>query len=236
MQAVCGSHKGLVRSINQDWVEVRNFSDSSCLVVVCDGIGGSAGGEIASKEASMAIVEYFENRKENNNIENLILESLKYANNRISEMGKSDKSIASMGTTSVIAFVEGSNLHVANVGDSRAYVISKNEIVQITDDHSVVNELVSQGKLTADQARIAPNKNIITRALGHINSTPDYYNRIINDEEKILVCTDGLTNCLSDEKIQQIVLNNSPEDAINILISESNNIGGPDNITVSIIF
>lgn len=236
MQAVCGSHKGLVRNINQDWVEVRNFSGSSCLVVVCDGIGGSAGGEIASREASEAVVEYFENNKENNDVENLILESLKYANNRISEMCKSNKSIASMGTTSVIAFVDGYNLHVANVGDSRAYVISKDEIIQITDDHSVVNELVSQGKLTADQAKIAPNKNIITRALGHINSTPDYYNRVIRDGEKILVCTDGLTNCLSDEKIHQIVLGNEPKDAVDVLIAESNSIGGPDNITVSIIF
>ena len=236
MKAICGSHKGLVRSMNQDWVEVRNFDDLSCLVVVCDGIGGSAGGEVASKEAALEIVKYFENHLKDSNIKDTTLESVKAANDKILQISKSDKLISRLGTTSVISFVKDNMLHVANVGDSRAYIISENKIAQITEDHSVVNELVIQGKITPDEAKNAPHKNVITRALGYINFTPDYYSRKIENGERILLCTDGLTNCLSDKEIHQIVINNDPEKAIDILISESNKIGGPDNITVSIIF
>lgn len=235
MKAIYKSDKGLVRSSNQDWAEVRNFEDSSCLSVVCDGVGGSAGGEIASKEAATTIVSYFEQHPKYS-IKDLILESVKVANEHLIAISKSDDSIFGLGTTSVIAFVEKNMLHVANVGDSRAYIISDKEIIQVTEDHSVVNELVNQGKITSEEAKDAPNKNIITRALGHLNSNADYYNRILEHGQKVLLCTDGLTNCLSDEEIQNIVINNPPESAVDILISESNKHGGPDNITVSLIF
>lgn len=235
MKAIYKSDKGLVRSSNQDWADVRNFEDSSCLSVVCDGIGGYAGGEIASKEATSVIISYFEQHPKYS-IKDLILESIKVANEHLIEIGKSDDSIFGLGTTSVVAFAEKNMLHVANVGDSRAYIISNEEIVQITEDHSVVNELVNQGKITSDEAKNAPNKNIITRALGHLNSNADYYNRILEHGQKVLLCTDGLINCLSDEEIKNIVVKNPPELAIDLLISESNAHGGPDNITVSLIF
>lgn len=235
MKAIYKSDKGLVRSSNQDWVEVRNFEDSSCLSVVCDGVGGSAGGEIASKEAASTIVSYFEQHPKYS-IKDLILESIKVANERIIELSNSNESISGLGTTSVVAFVEKNMLHVANVGDSRAYIISNEEIVQVTEDHSVVNELVNQGKITSEEAKNAPNKNIITRALGHFNSNADYYNRILEHNQKVLLCSDGLTNCLSDEEIKNIVIKNPPESAVDLLISESNAHGSPDNVTVSLIF
>ena len=234
MKVVYKTDKGVVRSSNQDWVEVRNFGDSSFLVVICDGIGGTAGGEIASKNAAVEICNYFENSTKKDI--NTVLESIKFANEKILNIGKLDSSISDLGTTSVVAFAKDDNLYVANVGDSRAYIVSKPEIIQITKDHSVVNELVMQGRMTSSEAENAPNKNIITRALGCANSNPDYYERKLEQGQKVLLCTDGLTNCVSDDKIKQIINENTPDDASKKLIDEANRNGGTDNITLAIIF
>lgn len=235
MKAIFKSDIGKVRKINQDWAEVKNYPDNSCLVIVCDGIGGVAGGEVASKAAALEICDYFEKNQELK-IKSRILESIKSANNTILNIAKSDNKIPDLGTTCVMAFLQNNNLYVANVGDSRAYLISENKIQQITCDHSVVNELLMQGKITSDEAKNSNNKNIITRALGCSNSTPDFYEINIKSNDKILICTDGLTNCLSNKEIYKILDKNSPEKAIENLINSANQNGGTDNITVALIF
>ena len=246
MKAIFKSDRGIVRKINQDWAEIRNFEDNSCLAVVCDGIGGVAGGEIASKAAALEICDYFEKNQELK-IKSRILESIKSANNKILNIAKSDNKIPDLGTTCVTVFFNNNNLnnnnnnnnnnlYIANVGDSRAYLISENKIKQITNDHSVVNELLMQGKITSDEAEKSNNKNIITRALGYSNSTPDYYEINIKIKDKILICTDGLTNCLTNNEIYEILNKNLPEKAIEILINSANKNGGTDNITVALIF
>ncbi|MBO6126799.1 MAG: Stp1/IreP family PP2C-type Ser/Thr phosphatase [Clostridia bacterium] len=242
MKAIFKSDIGKVRKINQDWAEVKNYPDNSCLVIVCDGIGGVAGGEVASKAAALEICDYFEKNQELK-IKSRILESIKNANNKILNIAKSDNKIPDLGTTCVVVFVQNNNLdnnlyvaYIANVGDSRAYLISENKIKQITCDHSVVNELLMQGKITSDEAKNSNNKNIITRALGCSNSTPDFYEINIKSNDKILICTDGLTNCLSNKEIYKILDKNSPEKAIENLINSANQNGGTDNITVALIF
>ncbi len=235
MKAIFKSDIGRVRKINQDWAEIRNFQDNSCLVVVCDGIGGTSGGEVASKAAALEVCDYFE-KNQKLEIKSRILESIKSANDKILQIAKSDNKISDLGTTCVVAFLKNNDLYVANVGDSRAYLISENKIKQITNDHSVVNELLMQGKITSDEAKIANNKNIITRALGSLNSTPDFYEMNIKNNDKILICTDGLTNCLSNEEIYNILTKNSPEKAIEVLITNANKNGGTDNITAALIF
>ena len=235
MKAIFKSDIGKVRKINQDWAEIRNFQDNSCLVVVCDGIGGTSGGEVASKAAALEVCDYFE-KNQKLEIKSRILESIKSANNKILQIAKSDNKIPDLGTTCVVAFLKNNDLYVANVGDSRAYLISENKIKQITNDHSVINELLMQGKITSDEAKIANNKNIITRALGSLNSTPDFYEMNIKNNDKILICTDGLTNCLSNEEIYNILTKNSPEKAIEVLINNANQNGGTDNITAALIF
>lgn len=235
MKAIFKSDIGKVRKINQDWAEIRNFQDNSCLVVVCDGIGGTSGGEVASKAAALEVCDYFE-KNQKLEIKSRILESIKSANDKILQIAKSDNKISDLGTTCVVAFLKNNDLYVANVGDSRAYLISENKIKQITNDHSVVNELLMQGKITSDEAKIANNKNIITRALGSLNSTPDFYEMNIKNNDKILICTDGLTNCLSNEEIYNILTKNSPEKAIEVLITNANQNGGTDNITAALIF
>lgn len=235
MKAIFKSDIGRVRKINQDWAEIRNFQDNSCLVIVCDGIGGTSGGEVASKAAALEVCDYFE-KNQKLEIKSRILESIKSANDKILQIAKSDNKISDLGTTCVVAFLKNNDLYVANVGDSRAYLISENKIKQITNDHSVVNELLMQGKITSDEAKIANNKNIITRALGSLNSTPDFYEMNIKNNDKILICTDGLTNCLSNEEIYNILTKNSPEKAIEVLITNANQNGGTDNITAALIF
>ncbi len=235
MKAIFKSDIGKIRKINQDWAEIRNFQDNSCLVIVCDGIGGTSGGEVASKAAAFEVCDYFE-KNQKLEIKSRILESIKSANDKILQIAKSDNKIPDLGTTCVVTFVQNNDLYVANVGDSRAYLISENKIKQITCDHSVVNELLMQGKITSDEAQNSNNKNIITRALGCSNSTPDFYEMNIKNNDKILICTDGLTNCLSNEEIYDILTKNSPEKAIDVLINNANQNGGTDNITAALIF
>ena len=235
MKAICKSDMGLVRASNQDWVEIRNYSNGSCLSIVCDGIGGEAGGDVASKEAAHSFIYYFENNM-SEDIKSLIFSSINNANQRIIKIGRTNRNISNLGTTLVIAFIENNILHVANIGDSRAYIVSSSDIIQVTKDHSVVNELISKGIITPGEAKDAPSRNIITRALGSINYSPDYYTVHLKENEKILLCTDGLTNCVDDSDIKRIINENIAEEAIEILIDTANNNGGIDNITVSLIF
>ena len=235
MQVLSKTDIGLSRSSNQDCVKSISCEDF-CFSIVCDGIGGFSGGDIASKTASTVICNYFEHNKISD-IKKMLIDSFKIANEKIFEIGKNNIEINNLGTTAVASLVDKSkNAYICNVGDSRAYVISDSHIKQITNDHSMVNELLMSKKITAEEAKIFPNKNIITRALGFSNSTPDFYSLKLNSNEKIFLCTDGLSNYLSTKEILSIILNYDSRKSLNILIDRAKNLGGNDNITVSLIF
>lgn len=235
MQVLSKTDIGLVRKTNQDCVKSIS-SNEFCFSIVCDGIGGISGGDIASKTASSIICDYFDNNKISD-IKKMFFDSFKIANDKILEIGKNDKKINNLGTTAVALFLdESKNAYICNVGDSRAYVISDSNIKQITNDHSMVNELLMSKQITNEEAEKFPNKNIITRALGGFNSTPDVYSFKLNSNEKILLCTDGLSNYLSNEEILNIITNNDSQKSLDILIDSAKNLGGNDNITVSLIF
>jgi len=246
LKASCRSDKGLLRKINQDWAEVKTISDSSILAVVCDGIGGTAGGEIASKTASEKICRYFEKnfKLDEYDYESLVLGSINVANNKILEISRSKNDIQNLGTTVVLAFVHHGSIYVANVGDSRAYLISDSKIEQITKDHSLLQELISEGKITKEEAKNSPNKHIITRALGpNSNSQPELYTRFIGlsaDQTKnfrLLLCSDGLNKELKDDEIKEIVMKHEDHEIIlERLIQKAKDYGGSDNITAAIIF
>ena len=144
-----------------------------------------------------------------------------------------------MGTTIVLAFAFKDNALIAHLGDSRAYSYSEGKFVQLTEDHSLVNELVKMGQITKEQAKHHPQKNIITQALG-VSSTidPEVKEIKLDDDDIILLCTDGLTNSLSDPQIQQVLATKelSLKERCNKLISEANRLGGGDNITVCLIW
>ena len=141
-----------------------------------------------------------------------------------------------MGTTMVAAVLTGNELYVANIGDSRLYVIN-DEITQITMDHSLVEELIRSGQLERNKGRNHPEKNIITRAMGSRDEAmPDFFQITLKDGDRILMCSDGLSNMVEDDEIRDIIIDSTdPEDAVSSLISRANYYGGNDNISVVIV-
>ena len=232
---------GRVRKVNQDAVKTEVISDNLAWSVVCDGMGGQAGGDIASNIAVIMISKFLSDNlselKTSDEIKSVIYEAVSSANQAIYLKSEKDKNLKSMGTTVIVCVVSMNKLYVAHMGDSRAYLISDDEITQITTDHSMVQEMLDNGKLTIEEARNHPQKNIITRALGVNPEIKLEYNTIdIPKGNIILSCTDGLTNTVEEQDIYNICKKcNNKEEAVGKLISKGNKNGGNDNITVSLI-
>ena len=233
---------GRVRSINQDCYDFCVVSENLAWAVVCDGMGGESFGEIASNIAKNTIKENFENFFTTNKkdytidgIKKIIVESVAKANENIFNKSK-EEDFSNMGTTIVIAVVLKKSLHIAHVGDSRAYVISANKIRQLTSDHSFVQEMVKSGKITPQEARTSLQKNIITRALGVESSVSvDYENFTLNDGDRVFLCTDGLTNYIDGDDFFDYFLKYSEESIPEVLVKGANDLGGSDNVTVLLI-
>jgi len=231
---------GLVRSSNQDGFKIGLLADDrAAWAVVCDGMGGANGGSVASGMAlesiSNDIVNHYRDKMSANSVMNLLKTSIINANTRIHNESVSNADLMGMGTTVVVVLIIADVAYIAHVGDSRAYRITDG-ISQITKDHSVVQTLVEKGKLSQQQARTHPDKNIITRALGVDRKVDIDYNEIeINSGEIFLICTDGLTNYAEDEEILQIVKESETEKTPDMLIQRANENGGGDNITAAII-
>jgi PPM family protein phosphatase len=199
------------------------------LLVVCDGMGGHAAGEVASKigvETILAI--YYGEASEDR--AHVLEQAFEQANEQIYARGN-----GSMGTTGVAALLLHDALHIANVGDSRAYLIRDGEIRQISRDHSFVGDQVAAGLITADQARSSPHRNVITRALGYQSGvTVDLFRWPLQIDDIIVLCSDGLHGLVTDAEIARIAGEATPEDAVHQLIDLANSRGGTDNITVAI--
>lgn len=228
---------GQKRQINQDYVfssdvPVGNLPN---LFLVCDGMGGHKAGDYASKTTAQIIVDTIKNDPEVNPIK-LIRRAIEEANRAIYEKSESDEAYNGMGTTTVLATIIEDYLYVANVGDSRLYLIDK-DISQITRDHSMVEELVRKGKLDRSEARNHPDKNIITRAVGAEPTVKiDFFDLRLNERDFILMCSDGLSNMLDDDDIRLIVKSGSDVvDSVQSLINAANERGGRDNIGVVLI-
>lgn len=169
MRIVAKTDIGKVRSSNQDSYAAGEFQNGVAWVVVCDGMGGSAGGSIASSTAVKSISERitsgYRDGMTSSSIKNLLITAITNANYEIFDLASANSELKGMGTTVVAAIITHSAVYVAHAGDSRAYLVSKNEIRQITKDHSVVQDMVEKGEITPDEARRHPRKNLITRAL-----------------------------------------------------------------------
>jgi protein phosphatase len=229
---------GEYRRINQDYVfcELNAIGNLPNLFIVADGMGGHNAGDYASRFC----VEFFTEYIKNSNIESpiaLIEEAIKETNDKLYEKSKQQADYEGMGTTFVVATICHNTMYVANIGDSRLYVIGK-DMRQITEDHSLVQAMVKTGELNRDEAKVHPNKNIITRALGtNETAQPDYFEVDLTDGDIVLMCSDGLTNMLSDETIEQIIRENAedPRKASETLVEKANQSGGKDNISVIIV-
>jgi protein phosphatase len=216
----------------------------SGIYIVADGMGGHNAGEIASMNAVKALGEYFtedtiaEMRYDEDLIPRKLKNAVIYAHKRVIEISESNSAYNGMGSTIAISFINNNILHTCHVGDSRIYVITKSNIIQITRDHSTVSELVRIGKMTREQARRSPLKNRITQALGVPIPIKPEYNRTyrLNKGDIVLMCSDGLWDMLPDRDIRNIVLvSESLGGACDDLIRAANEAGGDDNITVILI-
>lgn len=232
---------GRVRKVNQDAVKAEVISDNLAWSVVCDGMGGQAGGDIASNIAVIMISKFLSDNlselKTSDEIKSVIYEAVSSANQAIYLKSEKDENLKNMGTTVIVCVVSMGELYVAHMGDSRTYLISNDRITQITTDHSMVQEMLNKGKLTVEEARNHPQKNIITRALGVNPDIKLDYNTVdIKQGDIVLSCTDGLTNTVKESDIYDICKKyENKEEAVNKLIATGNKNGGNDNITVSLI-
>ena len=223
--------------MNQDCYCAGEHDSGMTWIVVCDGMGGPAGGNIASSTAAKILSDNITLKYKKNmsrrSVKNLLLTAISAANVNVYEMSISNRELEGMGTTAVAAIIEKGVAHIINVGDSRAYILNENGIAQVTKDHSLVQQMIDYGKLTPDEAKTHPHKNIITRAVGiKDNVDADYFEIEMNKDDILILCTDGLTNNLSDEDIYSIVTENKSSDFIDILVNQANENGGSDNITV----
>lgn len=230
---------GKKRSSNQDAVTGKIISENLAWTVVCDGMGGASGGDIASNEAVKEISKEMSSINENmreETILELMNKAIQSANTVVFNKSQSDESLHGMGTTVVLAVVSGNHLYVMHAGDSRAYLISGSNITQVGVDHSIVQEMVDSGEITSIEARNHTRKNIITRALGIGSLVEIDCNMMnLNSEDIVLVCSDGLSNHLEDDEICEIAQEKSLKTIAELLIDKCNSRGGKDNITVSLV-
>ena len=228
---------GKKRKLNQDYVYTseRPVGNLPNVFIVADGMGGHNAGDYASKFTVETMIQEIENSFEVNP-EKILAKAIEVANEKILAAAAEDENLEGMGTTVVAATCMGKYLRVANVGDSRLYVIGE-KITQITRDHSLVEEMVRMGGIDREAARNHPDKNIITRAVGATNKVEvDFFNVELSEKDIVLMCSDGLTNMLEDEEIRMIL--NGQRDIVEKaeeLVKAANLNGGKDNIAVVLI-
>ncbi len=229
---------GKSRQINQDFLFCSDdpIGDLPNLYIVADGMGGHNAGDYASRFCVEVFVEHIKQSSDKTPI-GKIGSALLYANRLLIEKAASDSNLQGMGTTFVVCTIIDNIMYVGNVGDSRLYVVN-NDITQITEDHSLVEEMVKSGEILRDEVRFHPNKNIITRALGANKVlVPDYFEVEINNKDTIILCSDGLTNMIEDKEMFSVIkeYKEDLETATNVLIGKANDNGGKDNISLVII-
>ncbi|WP_238915494.1 Stp1/IreP family PP2C-type Ser/Thr phosphatase [Clostridium sp. YIM B02555] len=227
------SDVGLKRKLNEDcasYLEKEEFK----VYVVADGMGGHNAGEVASEMAVKRIINYIDEKYSSSKINNLLAEAIEKVNRDIFNYSNTNESLSGMGTTVTASLITKDFVHIANVGDSSCFGIRKNEIIKITKDHSLVQELVDMGSISEKEAEKHPKKNIITRALGTGSSVcVDIFELENKEYDLYLLCSDGLTNELTKEEILQVIMEEDDYVKIaNKLVYLANEKGGRDNITV----
>ena len=228
---------GMVREVNQDYVFVSDLPVGKLpnLFVVADGMGGHKAGEFASRFTVEVVKEALAESSEETP-EAMIIQAITSANRKLLETAKQDSRMEGMGTTLVVATVIERTLYLANVGDSRLYLLN-DEIKQVTKDHSLVQEMVRLGGIKQEEAKNHPDKNIITRAIGAKEDVEvDFYEYRLKQGDMILMCTDGLSNMVEDGEMLHIVKGSRDVvEAVEGLIERANQNGGKDNIGIVIV-
>lgn len=239
----CDSHVGKVRKNNEDYCMgevIQTEEDYIGIFALADGMGGHKKGEVASKIAVESIIDFL---KENilqecgikmDYLDDVIKQGYNYANKKIYEKSLADISCEGMGTTLVVAVVYKDEVIIANVGDSRCYLLHNDKLKKITKDHSVVEELLSASLITEEEARCHPRRNQITRAMGAEEIIiVDIFREKIEKNDILLLATDGLTGCVEDKSIEEIIKQDKDIKILcDDLINKANENSGRDNISV----
>lgn len=229
---------GQEREDNQDYVGVFTNQDQLTFAIVADGIGGHQGGDVASSMAVSHIGYHFEQTTFKNPVDAVkwLSDQVQIENEKIIDKSNQFKDLNGMGTTMVAAIFFDDQMVVANIGDSRGYLRRNGELSQLTEDHSLVNELVKRGVITEQEAKTHPQKNIITRTLG-ISPDADIDINLyqLESSDQLLLCTDGLSNMVSNQQLDDVLKSDQTlAEKCQQLIKMANEAGGPDNITVLI--
>ena len=239
----CDSHVGKVRKNNEDYCmgEVIQTEEGSIgIFALADGMGGHKKGEVASKIAVESIIQFLkeniskDSRIKMDYLDDVIKQGYNYANQKIFDKVSEDSSCEGMGTTLVVAVIYKDDMIMANVGDSRGYLLHNDEFRRITRDHSVVEELVNANLITEEEARVHPRRNQITRAMGAEEIIiVDIFREKVEKGDMILLATDGLTGCVGDEDIKNIIKQDKDiKEICEDLINQANDNSGKDNISV----
>lgn len=237
MKIVAKTDVGLVRKQNQDSYNTGELPNGAAWTVVCDGMGGAAGGAVASSVAvkiiSEKIVNCYREGLGENTVKNIVVSAIESANACLFDMSESSDELYGMGTTAVAVIADGDAAYIAHVGDSRAYIIRNNSITQLTRDHSVVAQMIERGEITRDEAKSHPDRHIITRAVG-VNDkiNVDFLNFEITEGDILVVCTDGLSGFVTEEDMLSLTADGQYHKFADRLVSLANKNGGADNITV----
>ena len=233
MKVFSATDIGRKRQVNQDFIFTSEGAVGNLpnLLVVADGMGGHNAGDFASRYGVSVLVESV--RKDRNfNPVKILRNAIEAANREVLTQARIDPAMSGMGTTMVACTIVGGYAYVANVGDSRLYV-QASELTQITQDHSLIAEMVRLGELTPEEGRNHPDKNIITRAVGTSEEVRiDFFDIKLEPGNRILMCSDGLTNMVEDDRISEILKTDEAEKTAQDLVDEANSNGGKDNIAV----
>ena len=232
---------GCVREQNQDSYQIEQLDKHTVLCVICDGMGGAKSGNVAS---SLAVDVFTQEIKQSwhpdmdaERLDQMLSGAVKLANFTVYDQAQQFEEFNGMGTTLVAVLIQGKQATFVNVGDSRAYCVDKNGIVQVTTDHSLVQLMVARGELTREQARRYPGKNLITRAVGTREAVSgDICTLPWREGDRLLLCSDGLYSMVEERELCEILAEDHiPAHTVHVLISAANTHGGEDNVTALVV-
>lgn len=233
MQVWGVTDRGAVRQQNQDAYAAKVLEDGRAIALVCDGMGGARAGNVASTMAVELFMEEFLKPGQEGPVEEQMGHAAAVANQAVFQRSATDPECAGMGTTMVAALAAGKKAYILNIGDSRAYHIGGEGIVKVSRDHSVVEDMVYRGELTPEEARLHPQKNLITRCLGvEPEVEPDFYEAELKTGEFLLLCSDGLSNTLTDQELlYEALYGGTGETCCKRMLDVALSKGATDNVT-----
>ncbi len=241
MEVFAKSDLGKARDINEDAIYIPEEDLGINAYILADGMGGYQGGDVASQLAVTAARSYILNNYEitfedKDDILKLVNGSIEYANMVVAEKAKTDKKLNKMGSTLEVLLIIKNEAYMGHVGDSRIYLVRNRKIKQLTKDHSYIEKLITDGRITKEESSTHPDKNMITKAIGtEIVVEAELIHRKLNTNDIIILCSDGLTNLVSDKEILEIVVDSFDEDIAEKLINKANELGGTDNVSVIVV-